>query len=147
MARIGVGDSRQFAAAYLRTMDAEYAARRIGQSDGASLLAEAEVQQQLSSRRAALKRQLLPEDVVRMLASLAFGRCNDCVKLVLDPETPVELLDLTLLTEIKRNEKGTVEIKLLDRLAAIEQLSVLVSSDDETAAAFLSALSAAGETP
>ena len=147
MAKIGVGDSRAFAAAYLRTMDPEYAARQVGQSDGAALLSKPEVQADLAERRAALRRQLLPEDVVRMLASLAFGRCNDCVKLVLDPAAEVDRLNLSLLTEIKRNEKGTVEVKLIDRLAALEQLAALVASDEDTAAAFLSALGAAEEAP
>lgn len=146
MTRMGVGESRAFAAAYLRTMDAEFAAKCIDREDGAALLGTEEVCRQLTDRRAALRRQLLPEDVVRMLAALAFGRCNDCVKLVIDPEPRIDGLDLTQLAEIKRNEKGTVEIKLVDRLAAIEQLAKLVASGDDTAADFLRALGAASET-
>lgn len=147
MARIGVGDSRAFAAAYLQSMDAEYAAKCAGLSDGAAILSNEEVEHQIARRRATLKRQLLPEDVVRMLAALAFGRCNDCVKLVLESEPAIDSLNLMQLAEIKRNEKGTVELKLVDRLAAIEQLSALVAADEDSAADFLRALGAASETP
>ena len=38
-------------------------------------------------------------DVKRRLAELAFGRANDCVQLVLDPEADAAGLDLSLLTE------------------------------------------------
>ena len=147
MARIGLGESRAFAAAYLRTMDPELAAQAVGLSDGTALMETEEVQRQLERRRTVLRRQLLPEDVVRMLASLAFGRCNDCVKLILQEQTEIDRLDLRLLSEVKRNDKGTVEIKLVDRLSALQQLAALVSADEETATAFLQALTGAAEAP
>ena len=147
MARIGIGERRTFASVYLKTMDPDLAAKAVGQTDGVALLQTREVSSELSKQREMLRHQLLPEDVVRRLAMLAFGRCNDCVKLVLEPEPDIGKLDLSLLSEIKRNEKGTVELKLIDRLAALQQLSNLVSGDDETADALLRALGAASETP
>ena len=45
-----------------------------------------------------------------------------------------------MLTEIKRSEKGTVEIKLVDRTKVLEQLAALAGGGDETAEAFLQAL-------
>ena len=66
------------------------------------------------------------EDVVRRLAELAFGKANDCVRLALEDHPKVGRLDLSLLSEVKRNEKGTVEIKLIDRQlerAAITSIS------------------------
>ena len=39
--------------------------------------------------------------------------------------------DLSLLSEVKRNDKGTVEIKLIDRLRALEQLA-LVAEEEKT---------------
>ena len=63
------------------------------------------------------------EDVIRRLAELAFGKANDCVRLALEDDPQLSRLDLSLLSEIKRNEKGTVEIKLIDRLKALEQLA------------------------
>lgn len=85
------------------------------------------------------------EDVTRRLAELAFGKANDCVRLALEPQPELGKLDLSLLSEIKRNEKGTVEIKLIDRLQALEQLSRAAQSGSDEAEAFLQALCRDGE--
>ena len=85
------------------------------------------------------------EDVARRLAELAFGKVNDCVRLVLEDDPAVEKLDLGQLCEIKRNEKGTVEIKLVDRLRALEQLCQLAEQEGTDVEAFLQALSGGGE--
>ena len=84
--------------------------------------------------------QLMREDVARRLAELAFGRANDCVRLVLEDEMPLDKLDLSLLSEVKRNDKGTVEVKLVDRLKALEQLAVLAQEKGEDLESFLKAL-------
>lgn len=55
------------------------------------------------------------EKIRRQLRKMAFGKPNDCVKLAMCEDVDIEKLDLSMLTEIKRSEKGTVEIKLLDR--------------------------------
>lgn len=80
------------------------------------------------------------EDVARRLAELAFGKVNDCVRLVLEDDPKVEKLDLGQLCEIKRNEKGTVEIKLVDRLRALEQLCQLAEESGDDMESFLKAL-------
>lgn len=80
------------------------------------------------------------EDVVRRLAELAFGRANDCVKLVLDESASLDKLDLSLLSEVKRNDKGTVEVRLVDRLRALEQLQLLASDNGGEMESFLKAL-------
>ena len=49
------------------------------------------------------------------------------------------------LCEIKRNEKGTVEIKLVDRLRALEQLCQLAEQEGEDMESFLKALNGGGE--
>ena len=79
-------------------------------------------------------------DVTRRLAELAFGKANDCVRLALESNAELEKLDLSLLSEVKRNEKGTVEIKLIDRLQALEQLAQVASEDSQDMALFLQAL-------
>lgn len=84
--------------------------------------------------------QVSREDVVRRLAELAFGRANDCVKLVLEEGTSLDKLDLSLLSEVKRNDKGTVEVRLIDRLRALEQLQLLASENGSDVEAFLMAL-------
>ena len=79
-------------------------------------------------------------DVTRRLAELAFGKANDCVRLALEDAPELDKLDLSLLSEVKRNDKGTVEIRLIDRLRALEQLSQAAGEDTEAAQAFLQAL-------
>ena len=80
------------------------------------------------------------EDVVRRLAELAFGKANDCVRLVLEENPEVEAMDLSLLSEVKRNEKGTVEVKLVDRLQVLRQLQEAAGEGKTDMEAFLQAL-------
>lgn len=80
------------------------------------------------------------QDVTRRLAELAFGKANDCVKLALEENLCLDKLDLSLLSEVKRNEKGTVEIKLVDRLRALEQLAQTAGEEKSDMDAFLQAL-------
>lgn len=80
------------------------------------------------------------QDVTRRLAELAFGKANDCVRLALEENLCLENLDLSLLSEVKRNEKGTVEIKLIDRLRALEQLAQTAGEERTDVDAFLQAL-------
>lgn len=83
------------------------------------------------------------EDVTRRLAELAFGKANDCVRLALEEAPRLEKLDLSLLSEIKRNEKGTVEIKLIDRMKALELLAQAAGQENVDPEEFLRALQGA----
>ena len=85
-------------------------------------------------------------DVTRRLAELAFGKANDCVRLALEDDPNLGRLDLSLLSEVKRNDKGTVEIKLIDRLRALEQLAQVAQENDSDLETFLQALQG-GEGP
>ena len=85
------------------------------------------------------------QDVTRRLAELAFGKANDCVRLALEENLCLEKLDLSLLSEVKRNDKGTVEIKLIDRLRALEQLAQTAGEERSDVDAFLQALQGGGE--
>ena len=78
--------------------------------------------------------------MTRRLAELAFGKANDCVRLALEDEPSLDKLDLSLLSEVKRNDKGTVEIKLIDRLRALEQLAEVAEEEKSDMDAFLQAL-------
>lgn len=84
--------------------------------------------------------KLTRDDVARRLGELAFGRANDCVRLALDRDIDPESLDLSLLTEIRRNDKGVVELRLVDRLRALEQLCQLASESGTDLESFLTAL-------
>ena len=78
--------------------------------------------------------------MARRLAELAFGRANDCVRLVLEEGTPLDKLDLSLLSEVKRNDKGTVEVRLVDRLRALEQLALMAEENGSELESFIKAL-------
>ena len=84
--------------------------------------------------------QVRQQDVTRRLAELAFGKANDCVRLALENDPSLDKLDLSLLSEVKRNDKGTVEIKLIDRLRALEQLAAVAKEDNSDLESFLQAL-------
>ncbi len=84
--------------------------------------------------------RLTQKDVARRLAELAFGRANDCVKLVLKENAALERLDLSLLTELKRSDKGAVEVKLVDRLKALELLAQMAETENSDLESFLKAL-------
>lgn len=139
-----ISGKRRFAAAYLRCMDAEQAAKEAGGGDGIRLLSSSAVQKELELQRSLgeVKRQ----DVLRRLAQLAFGRANDCVRLVLDTAPEVDSLDLSLLSEVKRNEKGTVEVKLVDRIRALERLLEADGGDTDCMDAFFAAAGEDGES-
>lgn len=95
---------------------------------------ERELQQRIQSGE--VRRQ----DVTRRLAELAFGKANDCVRLALEDQPSLDRLDLSLLSEVKRNDKGTVEIKLIDRLRALEQLAEVAEEENTDMESFLQAL-------
>ncbi len=84
--------------------------------------------------------RLSRQDVARRLAELAFGRANDCVKLVLKEDVSVDKLDLSLLSELKRSEKGAVEVRLVDRLKALELLAQAAQAENTDLESFLQAL-------
>ena len=66
-------------------------------------------------------------------------------RLVLQENVSLDKLDLSLLSEVKRNEKGTVEVRLIDRLRALEQLQILASESGNDVEAFLMALQGEGD--
>ncbi len=132
--------ARLFAAAWLRSMDPRYAAAAAGVPDPLQAMEDAAVRRELRRGRELLAREFTPEDTVRRMKELAFGRANDCVRLALDPAADLEALDLSLLQEIKRNDKGTVEIRLIDRLRVLERLLALDRGGEDEAAAFFRAM-------
>lgn len=136
---------RTFAAVYLRTMDPEQAAERIGAADFLRVFEQEDVAKQIRRARQQLAEQFTPEDTVRRMVELAFGRANDCVKLAIEEKPDIESLDLSLLSEIRRNDKGTVEIKLVDRIRVLERLLALERGGENEAAAFFRAMQAACE--
>ena len=105
-------DNGGFCRTYLRTMDPDRAAAGIGRQDGYRLLASKAMQDRLEKMRSGAALQLRREDVLRRLAQLAFGGANDAV----------------YVAEVKVTDKGGVEIKLVDRVRALETLCGLLDS-------------------
>lgn len=137
-------ERERFCLAYLRTMDAELAAKAVGRTDGYTLLGEAGVVKRLEAMRetpAATR-----ADVVRQMCRLAFGQVNDAVGLALSGgrAADAEALDLSAVAECKVTEKG-VELKFIDRVRALETLWNLLDEGDNRAERFFQALDAAGQ--
>lgn len=90
--------------------------------------------------------------VISGLRRLAFGSCSDAVILALADDVPspeqISQLDLFNVSEIKRIKGGSIEIKLFDRLKALEKLFELQNSFDDRgkASALVQALTASAET-
>ena len=124
----------KFCAAYLRTMDPERAAEAAGCADGFAALGRKGTRTRLERMRGAAAGELRREDALRRLAQLAFGRANDIVRLALAPkEADPDALDLTALSELKVTDKG-VEVKLVDRVRALETLCGLLEDGGQEGA-------------
>ena len=138
-------DDGIFCRTYLRTMDPERAAAAVGRRDGFALLGQRGTQERLERMRGDAAGQLRREDALRRLAQLAFGRANDPVRLALRPEAAdPEAMDLSALAELKVTDRG-VEIKLVDRVRALEALAgLLESGGGDGAEELYQALEAAG---
>ena len=105
----------------------------------------------LEEKRSTLKKRiregrLRREDVLRRLAELAFGQPNDCVRLALEELPDLKGLDLSLLSEIKRSDKGMVEIRLIDREKVLERLAQAMEEEGDGMGELLRALGS-GEEP
>ena len=105
----------------------------------------------MEDKRSTLKRRiregrLRREDVLRRLAELAFGQPNDCVRLALEELPDLKGLDLSLLSEIKRSDKGMVEIRLIDRVKVLERLAQAMEDEGDGMGELLRALGAGEES-
>lgn len=98
-------------------------------AEGIELLKADECQQLIAQLR-----ELLADSgsVTAGLKRLAFGSCTDAVYLVFADELPpaevIGKLDLFNVSEIKRVKGGGVEVKLFDRMKALEKLFELESA-------------------
>ena len=86
------------------------------------------------------------EKVLEALGRVALSSPNDAVALALNPEDCfVPGLDLWGVSEFKRGNGGSVEIKFADRVKAISLLLECAGGGDESMNALLSALEAGEE--
>lgn len=143
-----------FAGYYIMLGNVEEAAVKAGfaketaLADGIRCLRSAECRKNIAKLR-----ELLSDggNVTAGLKRLAFGSCSDAVYLVFADELPppgvIENLDLFNVSEIKRVKGGGVEVKLFDRLKALEKLFELENafSDRDKAASLVNALASSAE--
>lgn len=90
------------------------------------------------------------DDVLRRLERLADLKANDAVKLAFLSEKQVrdiDEMDLRALTELKRHGNGAVEIKLVDKVLALEKLCEIARKGGDGAEALLRALESSVERP
>ena len=126
---------RLFCGYYAETGDAESSAKRAGfRQNSAAVSARllcsepilAEIERQLTMRR-----RIAPRLADIGYRRLAFGSISDALTLLfMELPTPDALarMDLGMISEIKRNKDGMLEIRFFDRLKALEKLAV--KSDD-----------------
>lgn len=146
-------DNRQksFARAFSHCFDAKTAAILIGippdeaLSEGQRLISQPAVRRRIEKH--CLEKLRLYDSVRAGLEKIAFGRCNDAVLLAFTQKEALspsltDGLDLSLISAIKRDKDGGVDIKLYDRLKALEALIRLdeAGSSESAAQSFLSAL-------
>lgn len=78
-----------------------------------------------------------------MLSELIFSSCNDAAKLLYfepDDIDGIEGLDLRLISELKRGNNGTVEVKLANRSELLKILTELIEEDSSSAENFFKAV-------
>ncbi len=120
---------RLFCGYYAETGDAESSAKRAGfRQNSAAVSARllcsepilAEIERQLTMRR-----RIAPRLADIGYRRLAFGSISDALTLLfMESPTPDALarMDLGMISEIKRNKDGMLEIRFFDRLKALEKL-------------------------
>lgn len=84
--------------------------------------------------------------ILGKLSKIAFEKPNDAVKLAFlkdeNSAEEIEKLDLTMLSEVKRDKNGAVEVKLVNRLEVVKMIfdELREESDGQGAEMFLRAL-------
>ena len=80
--------------------------------------------------------------LLELMEELAKCKANDAVKLAFpEGERPdwIDRLDLTALTGFKRTDKGSVEIQMVERMAALRLLVELSDGQEDKQAEFFQA--------
>ena len=88
------------------------------------------------------------ERVIQRLYKMAMGRANDAIKLAYCQEPTMEeirRLDLGAVSEFRRSNLGSVEVRLIDRVKALQALAEMLSGEDGEAEEFFRAMVQAEE--
>ena len=144
---------KSFVRWYCATLNPREAAVKAGFGEGAEekgleLLRKPRISAEIK-RELELEQETVKVKAVRGLMRAAFGSSADIVKLLCCEDVrllsveAIEGLDLFLISEIKRPRDGSMEIKLADRLKAMERLLSLDESAQPQAAPLYRALAEA----
>lgn len=93
----------------------------------------------------ATRQKATRERVVQRLYEMALGRANDAVRLAYfqEPtEEEIRRLELGAVAEFRRSNLGSVEIKFIDRVKALQALAGLLEADGGEAEDFFRAMTA-----
>lgn len=147
---------KSFVRWYCATLNPREAAVKAGfyeeaEEKGLELLRKPRVSAEIK-RGLELEQEAVRAKAVRGLCRAAFGSCADVVKLLccedvrLLSEENIEGLDLFLISEIKRPRDGSLEIKLVDRLKAMERLLEVDEHAEDRAAPLYRVLAEAAQS-
>lgn len=147
---------KSFVRWYCATLNPREAAVKAGYFEGAEdrgleLLRKPKISAEIK-RGLELEQETVRAKAVRGLLRAAFGSSADIVKFLccedvrLLSEETIEGLDLFLISEIKRPRDGSLEIKLVDRLKALERLLELDEHSEDKAAPIYKALAEAAQS-
>lgn len=90
-----------------------------------------------------MRKKATRERVVQRLYEMALGRANDAVRLAYfqEPtEEEVKKLDLGAVAEFRRSNLGSVEIKFIDRVKAMQALAGMLEGEGGEAEEFFHAM-------
>lgn len=116
------------------------------EKSSAKLLLKKNIQEDIERNEQKLTQILYKQKLLAGVLRLAFGRCNDAVKLAISHESltdeEIDKLDLFLVSEFKKQKDGAFEVKLFDRLKALDKLDEIsqYESSTDSAAAFYQAI-------
>ena len=88
------------------------------------------------------------DEVLRQIEALAASPVNDAVRLAFlseDELSALDGLDLSPITEFKRTSNGSVELKFIDRLAALQWLMERAGEDPRAERLYEALNAAAGQ--
>lgn len=95
-----------------------------------------------------MRRKATRERVIQRLYETALGRANDAVRLAYaqEPtEEEIDKLDLGAVVEFRRSNLGSVEIRFVDRVKALQALAGMLEGESREAEEFLQAMLAGEE--
>lgn len=117
---------------------------RQAEETAAALLQKKAVEKEILQQESLYHRICSPQELQAALRRVVFGSINDVLRLFLHGEEltdeEIDKLDLFMVAELKRSKDGGMEIKLLDRLKALDMMMQTEGSQQDGITTLLQAL-------